>query len=85
MPTYAQNKKAIQNHQAKLDRLNVWMPKESGLKQEIQVHATSMGESMQQFILRAIMETMRRDQHPSSIMDDGTPPAIQAYMDNRSR
>lgn len=83
MATYKQNKKSIQNHQSKLDRLNVWIPKEGGLKQEIQAHAASRGEALQQFILRAIRETMQRDQHPSSIMDDGIQPAILAYEQQR--
>lgn len=81
MATYAQNKKSIQNHQSKLDRLNVWIPKEGGLKQEIQAHAASKGESLQQFILRAIRETMQRDRSPNTMLDGETPPAIQAYLD----
>lgn len=81
MATYEQNKKSIQNHQSKLDRLNVWIPKEGGLKQEIQAHAASKGESLQQFVLRAIRETMQRDRSPNIMLDGETPPAIQKYLD----
>lgn len=61
MPTYQQNKEHIKRNHAQKDRLNVWIPKEGGLKQIIQAHAASNGEALQQFILRAIMETMERD------------------------
>lgn len=83
MPTYEQNKKSIQNHQSKLDRLNVWIPKEGGLKQTIQAHAASNGEALQQFILRAIRETMERDRRPNIMLDGDIPPAILAYEQSK--
>ena len=60
-PTYEQNKKSIQKYLAKLDEIKIRMPKESGLKEAIQQHAESKGESVNAFILRAIEETIRRD------------------------
>ena len=61
MPTYEQNKKSAQKYLAKLDSITIRMPKETGLKDAIQQHAESKGESVNAFILRAIEETMRRD------------------------
>lgn len=60
-PTYEQNKKSIQKYLAKFDEIRIRMPKESGLKEAIQQHAESKGESVNAFILRAIEETIRRD------------------------
>lgn len=82
---YEKNGTATARHHEKLDRLNVWLPKEGGLKKEIQAHAASLGESVNAFILRAIRDTIVRDQHGSSVLDGETPPAIRAYMDDTSR
>lgn len=82
---YEKNGTATARHHEKLDRLNVWMPKEGGLKQEIQAHAASLGESVNAFVLRAIRETIARDQHGTILLDGETPPAIQAYMSDRGR
>ena len=41
------------------DRVNLTLPK--GRKAEVQVHAESLGESVNGFINRAIDETMHRD------------------------
>lgn len=41
------------------DRINVTLPK--GRKADIQQAAAAAGESMNQFIIRAINETMQRD------------------------
>ena len=79
MPTYEQNKASIGRYMAKMDEIRVRMSKESGLKDEVQRHIESTGESANAFVLRAITETMHRDQHPSSIMDDGVSPAIAAF------
>ena len=66
MPTYEQSKKAIQKYLSKMDEIRIRMPKESGLKDAIQQHAESKGESVNAFILRAIEETMKRDKAPNS-------------------
>lgn len=84
MPTYKQNKASIGRYMARMDEIRVRMSKESGLKQQIQAHAASLGESVNAFVLRAIRETIMRDQHGSGVLDGETPPAIQAYMDDRS-
>jgi oligoribonuclease (3'-5' exoribonuclease) len=47
---------------AKMDEIRIRMPKESGLKETIQTHAESKGESVQAFIIRAITETIAREQ-----------------------
>lgn len=82
---YEKNKAATARHHEKLDRITIWIPKEGALKQEIQAHAASLGESVNSFVLRAIRETIMRDQHGTILLDGEIPPAIQAYMDNRSR
>lgn len=42
-----------------VDEFKLRVPK--GRKSEIKAHAESMGESMNQFVVRAIDETMQRD------------------------
>jgi len=61
MPTYEQNKKSAEKYLATMDRLTIRTPKESGLKESIQAHADSMGESVNTFILRAITQAMEQD------------------------
>ena len=61
MPTYEQNKKSAEKYLATQDRITIRVSKESGLKETIQTHAESMGESVQAFIIRAITETIARD------------------------
>lgn len=61
MPTYEQNKKSAEKYLASQDRLTIRVSKESGLKEAIQAHAESRGESVQAFIIRAITETIARD------------------------
>ncbi|MGN1368454.1 MAG: hypothetical protein ACI4WX_06280 [Aristaeellaceae bacterium] len=58
---YQYKKKYNERYLAKMDELRIRMPKESGMKDAIQTHAASRGESVQAFILRAIMETMDQD------------------------
>lgn len=41
------------------DRLELRLKK--GEREEIKAHAEKMGESLNQFLVRAVMETMRRD------------------------
>lgn len=43
------------------DRINVTFPK--GEKEKLQTHAKSKGESVNAFIIRAVKETMDREQH----------------------
>lgn len=81
MPTYQQNKEHIKRNHAQKDRLNVWVSKDLRLKEALQMHVARTGESMQGFIVRAIVETMERDRSPNAIMVDDTPPAIQAFLD----
>ena len=44
------------------DRINFVVPK--GKKDEIRAHAESCGESVNSFILRAVLETMEKDKNP---------------------
>ena len=62
MPTYEQNKKSAEKYLATQDRITIRVSKESGLKEAIQTHAESKGESVQAFIIRAITETIAREQ-----------------------
>lgn len=76
MPTYEQNKKSAEKYLSRMDDIRIRMSKESGLKEAIQAHAASRGESVQAFILRAIKSTMYTDTHPRTL--DGDPP-INTY------
>ncbi len=60
---YQQKKKYNEKYLATQDRITIRVSKESGLKDAIQAHADSRGESVQAFILRAIQETMYNDTH----------------------
>jgi len=64
MPTYEQNKKAAEKYLAKMDEIRIRTQKAGGLKDAIQEHAKAMGESVNGFIIRAIIETMERDLGP---------------------
>ena len=61
MASYEQNKKYAEKYLSKMDEIRIRMTKESGLKDAIQTHAKDGNESVQAFIIRAIMETMERD------------------------
>ncbi len=53
-------RKAIKKYQSeKVEDVRIRVPK--GRKEEIKRHAESMGESMNQFVIRSIDETMQRD------------------------
>ena len=67
---YQERKKANEKYLATQDRITIRVPKESGLKDTIQVHAEKRGESVQAFILRAIRETMYNDTHPRMLDSD---------------
>lgn len=58
---YEQRKAANEKYLATQDRITIRVPKEGGLKEAIQAHAESKGESVQAFILRAIQAQMERD------------------------
>lgn len=60
---YQYKKKYNEKYLAKMDEIRIRMSKESGLKETIQTHAESRGESVQAFIIRAITETIERDTH----------------------
>lgn len=61
MPSYEKNKKYAEKYLAEQDRITIRVSKESGLKETIQAHAETKGESVQAFIIRAITETIDRD------------------------
>lgn len=53
-------RKAIKKYQTeKVDDIRIRVPK--GRKEEIKAHADDQGESMNQFIIRAIDEAIQRD------------------------
>jgi predicted DNA binding CopG/RHH family protein len=74
MPTYAENKKSAEKYLAKMDEIKIRVPKGSGLKEAIQAHAQERGESVQGFILRAIVQTMQRDTECATL--DGDQPTL---------
>lgn len=59
---YQYKKKYNEKYLAKMAEIRIRMSKESGLKETIQTHAESKGESVQAFIIRAITETIAREQ-----------------------
>ena len=61
MPKYTEKKRASNQKwdAANLDRISIALPK--GKKDEIKAHAENQGESMNQFIGRAINQQMERD------------------------
>lgn len=61
MSSYERNKKYAEKYLAAHDRITIRVSKESGLKEIIQTHAESKGESVQAFIIRAITETIDRE------------------------
>ena len=61
MPRSDAMDRAIKKYeQEKVDRVIFRVPK--GLKEQIQVHAETQGESLSAFLNRAVLETMERDQ-----------------------
>lgn len=58
---YEQRKAANERYLSKMDEIRIRMSKESGLKETIQAHAESTGESVQAFIIRAITQAMEQD------------------------
>lgn len=58
---YQQRKESNEKYLAKQDTITIRVSKESGLKDTIQAHAKDGNESVQAFLIRAIMETMERD------------------------
>lgn len=64
MPSDAE-KRAIQKwNSEKVDALRIRVKK--GMREVIQEHASSQGESINAFVTRAIQETMDRDKNGSS-------------------
>lgn len=61
MPTYEKNKQYAEKYLSKMDEIKIRLPKESGLKSAIQDHTKATGESVQGFIIRAIMEAIEND------------------------
>lgn len=70
---YQYKKKYNEKYLAKMDEIRIRMSKDSGLKEAIQTHAEGRGESVQSFIIRAIIETMDRDTYPKILIDDPPP------------
>ena len=67
MPVTKAQQKATNKYISKAyDRVNLTLPK--GQKESIQAHAAALGESVNGFIGRAIMEAMERDR--SAAHDD---------------
>lgn len=62
---YEQRKQANEKYLSTQDRITIRVSKESGLKDAVQAHADSMGESVQAFIVRAIQAQMVRDKQES--------------------
>lgn len=62
---YEQRKQANEKYLSTQDRITIRVAKESGLKDAVQAHAESMGESVQAFIVRAIQAQMERDKQES--------------------
>ena len=62
---YEQRKQANEKYLSTQDRITIRVSKESGLKDAVQAHADSMGESVQAFIVRAIQAQMERDKQES--------------------
>lgn len=58
---YEQRKASNERYLATQDRITIRVPKEGSLKEAITAHADEMGESVQAFILRAILAQMERD------------------------
>lgn len=58
---YQYKKKYNEKYLAKMDEIRIRMSKESGLKEAIQAHAETTGESVQAFIIRAIAQAMEQD------------------------
>ena len=52
-------KRAIDKYRNSVDRLYITVP--SGRKDDIKEHADSQGESVNSFVVRAIDETIKRD------------------------
>lgn len=50
-----------------MDEITIWLPTE--LKEEVQRHAAERGESVQDFLIRAIQETMLNDARPKHTLD----------------
>ena len=68
MPKYTDAKKTNNRKwdAANLDRVSIAMPK--GRKEEVKAHTEHMGESVNGFINRAIVETMERDKAVSAAL-----------------
>ena len=66
MPSYERNKKYAAAYRAKIERIDVFVPQ--GQKQIIKNHAAERGESMNEFITRAINAAIRgrcnQDRYP---------------------
>lgn len=64
---YEQRKASNERYLATQDRITIRVPKEGGLKEAIQTHADERGESVQAFILRAILTAMEQDKKSGTV------------------
>lgn len=62
--SYEKNKKYAEKYLGEQERITIRVSKESGFKAEIIEHAENMGESVNQFIIRAIKQAIIRDTMP---------------------
>lgn len=85
MPTYEQNKASIKRYMDKQDEIRVRMSKKSGIKDAVQHHAEQTGESVNAFVIRAILETIERDSSPNIRLDGGIPQTFLAYERQRQQ
>ncbi len=52
-------KKATEKYKEKLEEVRFYVPK--GMKQDLREHAQTQGTSLNEFLRRAVKETMERD------------------------
>lgn len=50
-----------------MDEITIWLASE--LKEKVQRHAAERGESVQEFLIRAIQEAMLNDTRPKHTLD----------------
>lgn len=68
-PTYQQNKKSAKKYLSQFDHITLRMHKDSGLKEQIQVHAEMCGEPVNTYILRAIEARMHGQVAKALVLD----------------
>lgn len=64
----------VSNYMPEDGDIRITMPEGSDLKAVILAHTSSRGETVEQFVLRAIMETIENDKDPQTL--DGDHPTM---------